>query len=294
MACTIIAVNFVDQNDNLFSPSCEVAPSTNVRVKVKLSFDIATNAYIYYTIDTPNGRQNYYGNGGNRVTFIAAGTYYQYLTISDGFNTTTSGNYTIQGIYVLSQDKTATICGVVNPLNDCITLTVTGGGTVPLGDISIQPAISVNIGATTTLSASCKNTNGVPISCPSLNWVSNNTSIVTVSNGIIKGIASGTTTIAAVDPVTLIVSNPCQVTVPSASITYQCINNICQKSSCTVGATGCYQSSNCNNVCTGSGGTLQCINCDPTKNYCISGNCIPKSYVIWGTIGFFALMMLRQ
>ena len=38
----------------------------------------------------------------------------------------------------------------------------------------------------------------------------------------------------------------------------------------------------------------ECVNCDLTKNYCISGNCIPKDYVLYGGAGFIALLLLTR
>lgn len=73
---------------------------------------------------------------------------------------------------------------------------------------------------------------------------------------------------------------------------YKCVGTSCISDNCD--GSGIYTTSNCNNSCTGGGGTTTCPGCDLTKNYCISGSCIPKTYIVIGTVGFFALMMLRR
>ncbi len=37
-----------------------------------------------------------------------------------------------------------------------------------------------------------------------------------------------------------------------------------------------------------------CTNCDLTKNYCISKQCIPKNYVLYGGVALAALMILKS
>lgn len=37
-----------------------------------------------------------------------------------------------------------------------------------------------------------------------------------------------------------------------------------------------------------------CQNCDITKNYCISGNCVPKNYVTYGAVGLGAIFLLSM
>lgn len=47
-------------------------------------------------------------------------------------------------------------------------------------------------------------------------------------------------------------------------------------------------------VSPGGGGGVGCLSCDPVKNYCISGNCIPKNYVLAAGIGVVALLILKS
>ena len=61
--------------------------------------------------------------------------------------------------------------------------------------VSVNPAsATVNVGSTTTLTASVSPSTATD---KTITWSSNNTSVATVSNGVVKGIAEGTATITA-------------------------------------------------------------------------------------------------
>lgn len=66
---------------------------------------------------------------------------------------------------------------------------------------------------------------------------------------------------------------------------YSCVKGVCTIDDTTPGK---FTDSNC--------GALQgeCSCCDPDKNYCISGNCIPKDYLLYGSAGFIVLMLLTK
>ncbi len=48
----------------------------------------------------------------------------------------------------------------------------------------------------------------------------------------------------------------------------------------------------CNNLCTTPPPITGCVNCDLTKNYCVVGQCIPKSYVLYSGVALGALLLL--
>lgn len=69
--------------------------------------------------------------------------------------------------------------------------------TPTLTTITTSPlTTSLNVGATQQLTATCKDQNANTMTCPTLTWVSSNTSIATVnSSGLVTGIAVGTANI---------------------------------------------------------------------------------------------------
>lgn len=83
----------------------------------------------------------------------------------------------------------------------------------------------------------------------------------------------------------------CQAACTVTPTKYNCISNQCVGPS----ATGTYNSlAACQaSGCLGGGGT-GCLNCDRTKNFCISGNCIPKKYVLIAGVGLVALLVLKS
>lgn len=289
MVCSIIAVNFVDQNNNIF-PTCQVASGSTVKVEARFTLDVSTNAFMYYILDTPNGRTGYWSS---MKTFIvpqgSVPTFTQYLTSSEGFNVNTPGNYSVYAVQVVNETKTLAICTVTDPLQSCMTLVV-GQSQQTLGNISITPNVSVNVGESATLSVSCTDTNYNSMTCPTLNWMSNNQSVATISNGVVTGMSPGTTTIYAVHSGTGIISNSCQVNVP----TYACINNVCTKTTCTFGTTGCYTEPTCAGTCQVSGWTCNPVSCpNDGTNYCLSGQCISKNLVFGGAALLIIMMMMR-
>ncbi len=78
------------------------------------------------------------------------------------------------------------------------TITVTGGGGQTLTSIVAYPSIvSLGIGSTRQLTATCKDQSNNNMTCPSLTWSSNNPSVATVnpSTGLATGVALGTANI---------------------------------------------------------------------------------------------------
>ncbi len=66
-----------------------------------------------------------------------------------------------------------------------------------LTTITVSPSsASVGIGSTTQLTATCKDQNGNTMTCPTLTWTSNDSSIASVnSSGLVTGIITGTTNV---------------------------------------------------------------------------------------------------
>ncbi len=77
--------------------------------------------------------------------------------------------------------------------------TYNSGQTPILTTIAISPvSASINPGATQQLTAVCRDQNNNVMTCPTLTWTSNNTSIATVnSSGLVTGVATGTANITA-------------------------------------------------------------------------------------------------
>ena len=101
------------------------------------------------------------------------------------------------------------ISGTITSNKSAITVTQSS----VLKSITISPVtISLNIGETTQLTSTCKDTNGSTITCPSLVWTSSDITKATVnSTGNITGITTGTTNVTATNG--SIVSNTSTVTV---------------------------------------------------------------------------------
>lgn len=217
--------------------------------------------------------------------------------------------------------------------------------------ISLTPSsVSIQVGQNASLTATCQDSNGATISCPTLSWGSDNTTVATVSNGVITARAVGTAYVWAYVG-NIVSDNRVLVTVQSAppppppppgctNPKYKCRGSSCISDNCD--GTGTYTTNTCNNACAappppsarytcsgsptytcnidangaypdvnsclnackappppppggGGGGTTGCLpSCDINTNYCIANTCIPKTYIIYGALGLFALMMLRR
>jgi hypothetical protein len=74
-----------------------------------------------------------------------------------------------------------------------------GGVTPVLTTIAISPtSVSINIGTTQQLIATCRDQNNNVMACPTLTWTCSNTSIATVSSsGLVNGISMGIVNITA-------------------------------------------------------------------------------------------------
>lgn len=75
---------------------------------------------------------------------------------------------------------------------------------------------------------------------------------------------------------------------------HECRNNICTRVAGS-GANECPTAGiSCGGTSTPPPVTTECPDCDLVNNYCLLGNCIPKSYALYGGIGLLAFMMFRR
>jgi hypothetical protein len=151
-------------------------------------------------------------------------------------------------------------------VNGTFTTTACGTGCGTSGGVltsmTISPtSVSVNASGTTQLTVVCKDAGGNVITCPSLTWVSSNPAIATVSSsgvvGVVTGVAIGSATITA---------------------SYGTISAVSVISVTT------------------SGATTGCTNCPSDLNYCIGGQCINKTYALYGgaAVGVLVVLMLLK
>ena len=131
-----------------------------------------------------------------------------------------------------------------------------GGGVVPpvttstLATIIIPSSATVEIGKTTTLTATCKDKNGNIMTCPTLKWGSG-TSNVTVNNGVVTAVSLGTALVNCWDVATGLASNICSITIKTPTCTnpkYKCSGITCISDNCD--GTGTFTTPDCNNTCT--------------------------------------------
>jgi uncharacterized protein YjdB len=69
---------------------------------------------------------------------------------------------------------------------------------IPVGSVTVSPASAgIRVSATTTFAATVKDQNGTVVTNRVVTWTSSNTSVATVANGVVTGVAPGTATITA-------------------------------------------------------------------------------------------------
>lgn len=119
---------------------------------------------------------------GRAVTFSSGDPNVALVSTSGVVTGVTLGSATITAT---SEGKTATS-----------TVTV---ASPPVASVTVQPsAASVQVGATTTLTATAKDASGTVVTTAPITWNSSNTSVATVSgSGVVTGRAVGTATISA-------------------------------------------------------------------------------------------------
>lgn len=64
--------------------------------------------------------------------------------------------------------------------------------------------------------------------------------------------------------------------------------------SCTSGAKTSNKDSCVITVSPGGGGGAGCLSCDSAKNFCVAGQCIPKTYALAAGVGLVALLILKS
>lgn len=120
----------------------------------------------------------------------------------------------VTGISVGTANVTASYTnstGTIITSNNCA-VSVISVATGELGTITIIPNMVILVNNTFKLPIKCKDTSGEGIRCPTLNWVSDNPTILTVDvDGIITGVSAGTANVTA--STQSITSNRCNVTV---------------------------------------------------------------------------------
>ena len=123
---------------------------------------------------------------------------------------TSTNNATIQYQNMEYMNASNVVNKFVDPFPDV--------GPVTLTSITVSPAsVSVGMGGTAQLTATCKDQNSNTMTCPTLTWSSTNSSIATVdSTGKVTGVTQGTTNITASSG--SIVSNVSTVTVTSPPV----------------------------------------------------------------------------
>jgi len=78
----------------------------------------------------------------------------------------------------------------------------------------------------------------------------------------------------------------CSVTVvPVVVNKYNCVNGSCVQDNLN----GIFFEPTCNNSCLTEN---KCLNCDLSKNYCISGKCISKNNITYGGLGILLLLLI--
>jgi uncharacterized protein YjdB len=125
------------------------------------------------------------------------------------------------GVVTAIAPGTVTITAIVEGNSATATVTV---AQIPVATIVLSPtSASVQVGATTTFTATARDAAGNTLTGRSMSWSSSSTSIATVSNGIVTGVAPGVATITATSEGR---SATAQVTVTNAAAVWSASNEL--------------------------------------------------------------------
>lgn len=132
---------------------------------------------------------------------------------------TVDSNGLVTGVSVGTANITASSGTITSNTSTIIVIT-----TPVLTSITIAPtSANINIGATQQLTATCLDQNNNTITCPTLNWLSSNVSVATVSSsGIVTGVDTGTVNITVSSGT--IMSNVSAITVIPLSTNNKLLN----------------------------------------------------------------------
>jgi uncharacterized protein YjdB len=261
--CTTQAALF--QKNGSTSFNCTATITDTVDVDVVVTFDASYSGvpvWCKVSLQTPNYPAGTYTDFYSPTFNIVTGT--QDIIINIPISIYGTGTYKIIAAHIVIENG-AFICDIYNSGASCQSITVTGVTPPPFTTINISPiATSIQVGQTQQLTAICKNSIGNTISCPSLLWTSDNTSVATVSQtGLVTGLVGGHAGITA--NYSGIQSNFSDITVTEVTLTAITIS----PASATIGING---TSQLTTVCKDQTGKV--MTCPPLLTWSSDNNSI--------------------
>jgi uncharacterized membrane protein len=194
--CIIQAALFQKNGSVSFDRKAIITDKINVDTIV--TFDVSENGipvWLRVAIQTPDGGVRDF----NTPTFnMGNGT--QDIIVNIPISIYGTGIYKIIAVSIVDDYSGAYRCSAYSTSASYQSITVSGITPPPFTTIVVSPAtVSIEIGKTQQLTATCKDSTGKVISCPTLLWISSKYgSVASVSQtGLVTGVAGGTAFITA-------------------------------------------------------------------------------------------------
>lgn len=212
--CTIQAVFFDINGSPATGSSCSAKQSDKITTEVDASFSTTEQGKQYRATIQLRGPGGVTINNVSSYINVTSGT--QNFIFADWQPPIDPGPYSILAASIIDINGNTACPNAIPSGGNCQALSVTQ----LLSSIHLSPTtLSVEVGKTTEITATCIDTSNNQITCPTLTWSSSDTNIAAVdSSGVVTGKAIGQATISVHDPISDLHCPDCSlvtVTAPS-------------------------------------------------------------------------------